>query len=266
MRDEQSLRIHGSAPFSVAVVHGGPGAAGEMAPVARELSRDFGVLEPFQTAKSVDSQVQELMAILLEHGSSPIALIGHSWGAWLSFMLAARHPRIVKKLILVSSGPFEERYVAGMQELRMSRLTKEEQFEYARVLADLSKPASLNKDDLLSRLAEMGSKTDAYDPIILEDSLSLVPGSGNVFENVWNEAAELRRTGKLLKLAGQIQCPVVAIHGAHDPHPAAGVNQPLSSVLKDFRFILLDKCGHTPWLERQVRDSFYVTLRAEIAR
>ena len=48
-------RKYGSAPFNVAVVHGGPGAPGEMAPVARELSSFRGVLEPLQTATTVEA-------------------------------------------------------------------------------------------------------------------------------------------------------------------------------------------------------------------
>jgi hypothetical protein len=35
----KTIRRYGNSPFSVAVVHGGPGALGEMAPVAMELSR-----------------------------------------------------------------------------------------------------------------------------------------------------------------------------------------------------------------------------------
>ncbi|MHA2061833.1 MAG: alpha/beta fold hydrolase, partial [Candidatus Sifarchaeia archaeon] len=34
----KNLRIYGNKPFNIAVLHGGPGAPGEMAPVARELS------------------------------------------------------------------------------------------------------------------------------------------------------------------------------------------------------------------------------------
>jgi len=41
-----TLRKYGKEPFSIAVIHGGPGAGGEMAPVARELSSHWGVLEP----------------------------------------------------------------------------------------------------------------------------------------------------------------------------------------------------------------------------
>jgi len=49
----ENVRKYGKAPFKVAVVHGGPGAAGEMAPVARELVFICGVLEPLQTASSL---------------------------------------------------------------------------------------------------------------------------------------------------------------------------------------------------------------------
>lgn len=45
----EKLRTYGQAPFKGAVLHGGPGAPGEMAPVAKELARFCGVLEPLQT-------------------------------------------------------------------------------------------------------------------------------------------------------------------------------------------------------------------------
>jgi pimeloyl-ACP methyl ester carboxylesterase len=57
---------------------------------------------------------------------------------------------------------------------------------------------------------------------------------------------------------------VVAIHGDYDPHPAEGVRKPLTEVLEDFRFILLKKCGHTPWREQEARDDFFRILKREI--
>lgn len=50
----ENLRIYGQSPFTLAVIHGGPGAGGEMAPVARELASARGVLEPIQTATSLE--------------------------------------------------------------------------------------------------------------------------------------------------------------------------------------------------------------------
>jgi pimeloyl-ACP methyl ester carboxylesterase len=81
---------------------------------------------------------------------------------------------------------------------------------------------------------------------------------------VWPQAAELRRNGKLLGLAGKIQCPVVAIHGDYDPHPAEGVSKPLAKIIPDFRLVLLKNCGHKPWIERQAKDRFYEVIREEL--
>ena len=69
---------------------------------------------------------------------------------------------------------------------------------------------------------------------------------------------------ELLGLAPQIRCPVVAIHGDYDPHPAEGIQSPLSSAVNDFRFILLKNCGHLPWIERQAKDEFFALLRREL--
>jgi pimeloyl-ACP methyl ester carboxylesterase len=261
----KNLRRYGRAPYGVGVIHGGPGAGGEMAPVARELAPGWGVLEPIQTATSVGAQVEELRAALEEHGDVPVTLIGFSWGAWLSLMVAAHHPGIVKKLILVASGPFEEKYVARLRETRTNRLSQEERTEFDAIVNALSDPATEGKDVLLARLGALPSKTDEYDPLQEEpqegDSVGL---RGEIFQGVWNEAAEMRRSGRLLGLAKQIRCPVVAIHGDYDPHPAEGVQQPLSEALEDFRFLLLRHCGHTPWIERHARSEFYTILKGEL--
>ena len=62
----------------------------------------------------------------------------------------------------------------------------------------------------------------------------------------------------------EIRCPVLAIHGDYDSHQSEGVREPLSRVLKDFRFILLPHCGHYPWYERNARDRFYDIIKREI--
>jgi len=64
-----------------------------------------------------------------------------------------------------------------------------------------------------------------------------------------------------LELGKKIRCPVIAIHGDYDPHPYEGVKTPLSHILRDFRFILLEHCGHRPWVERAARDRFYKVLK-----
>ena len=255
----------GRPPFNVAVVHGGPGAAGEMAPVAEELASGCGVLEPIQTAASLNGQVCELRAALETAGDPPLTLIGFSWGAWLGFILAARYPELVHKLILVGSGPFEDEYVPQVHQTRLQRLNPAERVEFDALIEGLADRRGADGNELLQRLAALTLKCDAYDP--LPGAADLAAGAtldAEIFHNVWTEAAELRRTGELLEHAGRIRCPVVAVHGDHDPHPADGVRLPLSSRLDAFRFVLLEKCGHKPWIERHARDAFYRILRAAV--
>jgi len=255
------FRLYGKAPFDVVVVHGGPGAGGEMAAVARELAFGHGVLEPFQTALSLDGQVEELKNVIAADGNPPILLIGFSWGAWLSFILAASYPALVKKLILVSSGAFEEKYIQSMHQTRMSRFTVQEREELKQLSQMLVDPAIADKTPYFKRFGALFSRADAYDPLPDDTEIDF---RSDIYANVWPEGAELRRSGKLLELGRQIECPVTAIHGDYDPHPADGVRLPLSSVLRNFNFIELKKCGHKPWVERHARREFFRILEEQL--
>jgi pimeloyl-ACP methyl ester carboxylesterase len=255
-----NLRTYGNAPYWVAVIHGGPGAPGEMTPVARELCIDMGVLEPLQTADSINGQIAELKNVLEKSGNPPVTLIGFSWGAWLSFIFAACHPSMVKKLILVSSGPFDEKYVTQIIETRLSHLNAGERQEAILLLAKLDFGSV--KGGSFARFGELMDKADSYDP--LPHDFDVLPSDPDIYQKVWASASQMRSSRELLKLGKKIRCPVVAIHGDCDPHPAAGVQEPLSRVLQDFRFILLEHCGHHPWFERQAKQQFYEKLRVEI--
>lgn len=257
------LRLHGTLPFHNVFVHGGPGAAGEMGPVARAVSSRCGSLEPFQTAATLDGQIEELAGDLSAFADPPITLIGYSWGAWLAALTAARCPELVDKLVLISSGPFEQKYVPLMAQIRQARFTAEEWAEIEQIQARLADENAIDRPALFARFGALYGKADAYDPLPdgHQESASLNP---KIYHSVWNEAAGLRQTGQLLQQVRQIFCPVVAIHGDYDPHPAEGVREPLSAALPDFRFILLERCGHTPWKERHAKESFYRVLLEEL--
>lgn len=256
-------RFYGETPYAIAVIHGGPGAAGEMAPVARELeARGFSILEPLQTAVTLDGQIEELGALLLAEAILPATLIGYSWGAWLAWLAAAHYPAEVGKLILVSCGPFEEKYAAAVRENRMRRLAATERAELAAIEEALGAGTAAENDRGLARLGEICESADGYDLLPAEgDSVEV---RWDIAAGVWPAAAAMRRSGELLALAPRIPCPVVAFHGADDPHPYRGARDPLKSALADFRFILLEHCGHTPWRERRARARFFDILEREL--
>jgi pimeloyl-ACP methyl ester carboxylesterase len=259
----EHMKKYGKRPFKVALIHGGPGASGEMAPVAKELASICGILEPFQTEKSIDGQLLELKSILEKEGDLPVILVGFSWGAWLSYIFAAKYPSFVEKLILIGSGPFEEKYTKSMMQTRLSRLNEDEKTKIDALLKSLNDPATKNKNSIFENVGELLSKAESFDPVPDDDAKTLVVRY-DIFEPVWEQASQLRASGELLKFGKCIQCPVIAIHGDYDPHDPEGVKKPLSCTLKQFRFILLNECGHCPWIERKAKEQFYMILKQEI--
>lgn len=261
----KNVRLYGQPPYRAAVIHGGPGALGTVAAIARELSKDLGVIEPLQTKTSIEELLTELDDTLTDDCDRPITLIGHSWGAWLVLMYAARYPQRVNKVILVGSGPFEASYIPQIAYSRVKRLADAESIEFEQSLMQLESEKEARRDALLKRIGELADKCDNYCKFdIATDKEDCLPVEAGKFSAVWKEATALRRNGELLALAGRVQCPVVAIHGKDDPHPADGVKLPLEGRIKEFDFYLLDKCGHYPWKEKYAHEKFYEILRKEI--
>ena len=260
---EETVKKHGKSPYRVVLVHGGPGAPGELTLLADELSTLTSILEPFQTKLTIEALVGELDEQISRHAEIPVTLVGHSWGAWLSFLYTAGYPDKVKKLILVSSGPFDPFYASNIISMRSKRLTDKNRKKLFSWIERLDEPEEQNKDDLFRQVGELINRADAFDPI--QGLNPKVHYDYNMYYQVWNEAQDLRNSGALLNAASGISCPVVAIHGDYDPHPAEGIRKPLTTGLQDFKFYLLRNCGHHPWEEKLSRDTFLSILSEHIS-
>jgi pimeloyl-ACP methyl ester carboxylesterase len=180
----------------------------------------------------------------------------------LGYIFSARYPDYVKKLIMVGSAVFEEKYAAEIEETRLSRLKSAEKKEVFSLFESLDDPAYRDKDSVMTRIGDLFTRTDAYKPLTLDTGV--LKCQYDLFNKVWNEARELRISGQLRNLGKQIRCPVAIIHGDYDPHPLEGVLEPLSNILDDFHFYLLRNCGHLPWIEEEARDKFYAVLDEEL--
>jgi pimeloyl-ACP methyl ester carboxylesterase len=259
----RNYRVYGEKPYKVIVVHGGPGAPGSLGYVAKVLSEKQSILEPFQSASSVNGQVNELHEFILENCSQDkIKIVGHSWGAWLAYMYAAAHPDKVEKLILIAAGSFDERYNFNLTKLRLSRLTETDRHEAEDIISWMHKHESLDIEKQ-KRFSEIMERSDLYDIEPVDDGeIEFQP---EVFQSIWTEADKLRRYGELMEFGRKIKCPVLAIHGNYDTRPAKGVEEPLSKILKKFKFISLDQCGHYPWKEKFAKNRFFEILETELA-
>lgn len=258
----KNFRTWGKKPFKVAVVHGGPGDPGYMAPVARELAKKTGVLEPLQTKKTIDGQVEELADILKKHANIPVVLIGHSWGATLSYITTARHPNLIKRLILIGTVPLEGKDMPDYTPTWLSRLSEEERVEFLSLEKLVWDGGVEDKREPMGRLFRLITKAEAYEPVPQKDEVLEYQLDINMAIGL--EVRKLLVGRELMELGSKIACPVVAIHGDFDVRPADAVKGSLSRVLEDFKFILLEKCGHLPWMERYARDKFFEVLKKEI--
>lgn len=122
------VRLYGKEPYSVVLVHGGPGAIGSLKGFAKELNERTGegVVEAIQSKYSIAELIEELCQQIKDNCVEKVTLIGHSWGAWLAALFAERHPELVKNIILIGCAPLEDKYVAEIGSRRFAHLTDEE--------------------------------------------------------------------------------------------------------------------------------------------
>ncbi len=257
------VRKYGAPPFNIAVLHGGPGAPGYMAPVARELAKIGGVLEPLQSKDSLEGQIDELKSQLTDHADTPVTLIGSSWGAVLALFLTARNEVDIKKLILIGSAVFDAESSSRIEARRLERLDPETRQRLEVIQNKLEKADGEYKKRLAGEWGDIFFDTDVYDPVTRD--LEVIEVQYELHKKVWSDFVALRdRPGFLKAEFSKIDIPAVVIHGEYDPHPITGIRPFLDGCITDIRFHILPKCGHYPWIERHARDRFYDILKTEI--
>ena len=234
------VRRYGSSGPTVIALHGGPGAPGYMAPVARALGDAFVVLEPLQRPSggaplTVARHVEDLDEVVRSLGDDARpALVGSSWGGMLALAYAAAHPERVGALVVIGSGTFDLGARARLREL----------------------------------LAERRSRgVDAYTFDASDDAGDDEDAPGRRFDRcanqeTWDDMVRLQAAGVYPQAFAAIGAPVLMLHGSYDPHPGELIRDGLLPYLPQLEYRQWERCGHYPWLERHARDEFYATLRA----
>src|SRR5215831_19806845 len=122
------IQEYGSGLQTVVAIHGGPAAAGDLAPLARTLGERWRVLEPHQRGSggrqlTVSTHIKDLDDLLHEHCTDrPTIIVGHSWGAMLALAYAAEHPTAPAALVLVGCGTFSRDARQEFERRRAARL------------------------------------------------------------------------------------------------------------------------------------------------
>lgn len=258
-------RTYGSEGPWVGVLHGGPGAAGYMAPVARELSDSFRVLEPLQRGSggeplTVARHVADLDELIRFRcsGSRP-ALVGSSWGAMLALAYAAEHPDRVASLVLIGCGSFDRATRKRMQAELDRRMDADLRRRVRRLRLEVADP-----DERLRRLGKLLLPVYSYDPITTDQEIETVDARAH--HETWEDMVRLQDEGVYPAAFAAIECPVLMLHGAVDPHPGRRIRASLEPYLPQLEYREWERCGHYPWLEREARDEFLTVLRGWLVR
>ena len=259
------VRSYGTSGPLVVLLHGGPGVAGYLAPVARGLASSFRVLEPLQRgsgseALTVARHVADLHEIVESRGEGTRpALTGHSWGAMLALAYAAAHPGRVAALALVGCGTFDPAARRRLQAIREARLNDSLRQRLDRLTDKFPDP-----DQRLSMLGSLIQQVDSYE--LVPSASEVEACDARAHQETWEDMLRLEEEGVYPAAFAAIEAPVLMLHGADDPHPGRMIRASLEPHLPQLRYREWERCGHYPWLEKAVRHEFFAVLRAWLGR
>lgn len=252
-------RHHGGSGPLVLVLHGGPAATGDVAAVADGISGSFHAVEPWQRGSgseplTVARHVADLHALARDlGGDSPVALLGHSWGAMLALCFAAAHPETAGPVVLVGCGTFDPRSRRTMQATIEARMDDDLRARIHRVSAEIDDPA-----ERFMRAFRLTRHVFDYDPILpYADNEEFEPFDLTAHEETWRDMRRLQDDGTYPAAFAAIESPVLMVHGQYDPHPGGMIRDSLLPYLPSLEYRDFPRCGHSPWREKSTRERFF---------
>lgn len=259
-KDLVQTRRYGTAGPTVVLLHGGPGAAGYMAPVARQLSEHFAVIEPFQrkgdpnAPLTVAQHIADLDAVIGTYCSEEKPLLaGHSWGAMLALAYAAEHWNAAGPVVLIGCGTFDAASRERMDELRAQKMKRHIFRRMQERIASADDP-----DERLKLQGKMMMQVDSYDLMRVDDEVVYYDALGH--EQTWRDIVRLQNEGIYPAASETIHQPVLMLHGREDPHPGTMIRDSLKPYLPQLEYHEWRNCGHYPWLEKAANEDFYTVL------
>jgi len=256
------VRHYGLSGPLVLVLHGGPAAVGDVAPVAKGISGSFHAVEPWQrgsggsplTVARHISDLYELSADL--GGGSPVAIVGHSWGAMLALCFAAEHPSQVGPIVIVGCGTFDQSSRSTMQAIIEERMGDDVRDRIRQLSADTTDPA-----DQFIQTFKLTRQIYDYDPIVpYADKDECEPFDVRAYDETWRDMRRLQDDGTYPRAFAAIESPVLMIHGQYDPHPGKMIRESLLPHIPQLEYRELEGCGHSPWIEKSARELFFSSV------
>lgn len=257
-------RMVGSGGDTVVVIHGGPGFTmdyflDDLAPLRENHTllfydqRGTGRSSLVSDSAALDGQrfAEDLEAVRSHFGLERLTMLGHSWGAGVAALYAARYPERVGRILIVGGIPLQQGPLTqAFQELAAGRDSTTRRQMQVRREARLANPGDASAcrayyvlwfkpffgdPAMMSR-----SKGDfcAGTPESLRNKMQSVDRFTSASLGEWDWRPALR----------QVAAPTLVIHGTRDPLPLEGARG-WAATLPNSRLLLLEGVGHFPYLE-----------------
>ena len=254
-------RLHGTGPPCL-VMHGGLGIdhnaySPGLDPLGEAMSLVYydhrchgrsGRPDPatISVARMADD-ADELRSAL---GRERIGVLGHSFGGFVAFEYAVRHPERLSFLIVVASSPSME-YTTEVPEILEARLTPE-------MRAELALPPPQNNAEWVTRQAlaplYFFNWRPAYGEALTQGVIHNLDAARCSDLDGWSRWEEL----------SDLTVPTLLVAGRHDWLPHLSRLERLAASMPAAELHVFEQSGHYPWMEEP--DVFAETIRSWVRR
>jgi proline iminopeptidase len=208
------------------------------------------------------SHVADLGALVAEFDVTPFTLIGYSWGGLLAMLYAVQAAapgsslRQPDRMILMDPAPVT-RELRHDFEVELARRQADPRLQAMRAELSASGLRERDPDAYRQRAFELSVAGYFADP---ERAQELTPFRviGRVQQSVWESLGSYDLRPEL----ASVQAPVLLVHGRQDPIPVAA-SQQAASALPHAQLVILDDCGHVPYVEQP--DALFSNVRQFLA-
>lgn len=178
-------------------------------------------------------------------GMRPVDIVGFSFGGLCGGLLAAAHPQVVQRLVLVGAPGF------GLREKRLPLVAWQH-------LDDPQARESAHRRNLATLMLHRPESVDA---------LAVAVQAANVPHDRMRRR-KLALTDILLRKLGAIACPVDAIYGEHDALYSGGMLDQVEVLLRQAphfgRLLRIPGAGH--WVQFEAAAAFHAALLELLAQ
>jgi len=172
----------------------------------------------------------------------------------LALAYAAKYPDTIASVVLVGCGTFDKASRQKMNEIIQQRTSDEMRARLSCLEEEIVDP-----EEQTMAWVEITKPIYHYSPI----QSSTRPRERfdlKGHDETWRDMMRCQEEDVYPQAFAAIKEPVIMLHGDYDPHPGRMTQDTLKQTISHLEYREFEKCGHSPWLEKDAREDFLAVL------